>query len=102
MTTTQDSNNNYLEEIVEVSIGENQKGFMWAKLTKKTQKKINSHILSEALELIGEDEQVGTYVGRYGETEYEEEVARNQLRAELRKAFKDKYSKEESVGRENG
>ena len=36
------------------------------------------------LEMIGEDEEVETYMGWNGETEQEETVARNQLRAELR------------------
>ncbi len=39
-----------LDEIFEVSLGENQKGWMWAKLSPKSKAQIQSIILEERLE----------------------------------------------------
>ncbi len=38
---------NILDEIVEVKVGDNQKGYLWAKLSPKSKKRLRTFIASE-------------------------------------------------------
>ena len=103
MTTTQDSNNNYLEgllrqfhnDTVRSAIEEhNGRIVEFAERAKDVRSvyeaKINSHILETALELIEQ-------------THYLNEDGYQCNVDELRQAFKERFgSKEESVGRDDG